>query len=494
MSTQQTLDLMKTALQKSSDDIAKTVSTATGLVAYDLQAPSKNLYPVNTPLRNRIPRVADGTGTATNWKAIKQIVGSGFDAMGWVPEGQRSARMSYTALNVSASYVTLGEEDQVTYEARSAARTFEDIQSTASMRVLQKMMLKEENAILMGNKSTSLGTVGAVTTSASGAAGTLPALTYSVICVALTGEGLRNSSIVSGVATSQVITGADGQTFTLSGGSSNKSAATTQAVTLGQVLFASVAPINGALAYAWYTGAAGAERLEKITSLNSVTFSAPLLGTGQLATVVVADNSKNALGFDGLLYTALQPGSGATVIVQPTGVAGTGTVLTPTARGTILEIDNMLQAMWDQYQVSPTVIYANSQEIKNITNKGLTGSGSAPLMQIMVDPSTGLPNVTIGGIVGWYFNPFAMNGGIKIPIKIHPTLPAGTLVGWCEDLPVQYQSNNVPNTAEMKVRVDYYQINWPLRTRAQEFGVYAEEVLAVYAPFAMGVITNIANG
>jgi len=31
-------------------------------------------------------------------------------------------------------------------------------------------------------------------------------------------------------------------------------------------------------------------------------------------------------------------------------------------------------------------------------------------------------------------------------------------------------------------------------TRQRQVGVYAEEVLAVYAPFAMGVICNIANG
>jgi hypothetical protein len=31
-------------------------------------------------------------------------------------------------------------------------------------------------------------------------------------------------------------------------------------------------------------------------------------------------------------------------------------------------------------------------------------------------------------------------------------------------------------------------------TRQRQVGVYAEEVLAVYAPFAMGVICNIAMG
>jgi hypothetical protein len=67
-------------------------------------------------------------------------------------------------------------------------------------------------------------------------------------------------------------------------------------------------------------------------------------------------------------------------------------------------------------------------------------------------------------------------------------------LAWADNLPTQYRSHNVPNVAEVKVRRDYYQLDYPMRTRAQEFGVYAEQTLAVYAPFAMGVISNIANG
>lgn len=494
--SKETTDLMKSSLSKAEDNLAKTVSVGTGLTAYDLQAPAKNLYPVNTPIRNRLPRVGGGTGPATNWKSVKAIIGSGFDAMGWVPEGQRTGRMSYQTANVAASYVTLGEEDQVTYEAISAAQTFEDVRSTASMRVLQKMMLKEENALLMGNASVNLGTPTTPTLSASGSGATLPAATYSVIVVALTGEGFRGSSLTAGIATTQTITGADGQTYTLNGGSSVKSAAATQAVTLGQSLFASTPAIPGAFGYAWFTGTAGSEKLEAITTINSVKFSAPLLGTGQTAASIAAgDKSSNPnLAFNGLAYSAFASGSGAYVNVLATGTAGTGTVLTASSRGTINEIDVMLKAMWDNYQLSATVIFVNSQELLNITNKALTGPGTSPLLQIFADPTTGQPNMVAGGVVGWYFNPFTADGGRKIPIKIHPTLPPGTIIGWCEDLPAQYQSNNVPNVAEVKTRRDYYQIDWPLRTRAQEFGVYAEEVLAVYAPFAMGLISNIANG
>ena len=492
--TEESLRLIKAALGTASDDIAKTVSQSTLLTAYDLQGPAKNLYPVNTPIRNRLPRVP-GIGPATNWRQITAITGSGYDSMGWVPEGQRTARMSYSAVPKSASYVTLGEEDQVTFEAISAGQGYEDVRATGTMRVLQKMMLKEENALIFGNATLSLGTPVTPTASAAGSGATLPAATYSVIVVALTGEGFRGASIANGLPTSKVVTGADGSTYTLNGGSSQKSAAASQAVTLGQTLSASTTAIQGAVGYAWFTGTAGSEKLEKITTINSVTFSAPLLGTGQAATAITADCSSNSgYAFDGLLTTALKSGSGAYVSLLATGTAGTGTTLTASGRGTIVEIDAMLQGMWDGYQVSPSVIYVNSQELKNITNKALSGASSAPLLQIYTPPGEGYAGLMAGGVVGWYFNPFAMNGGIRIPIMLHPTLPAGTIIGWCEELPLMYKSNNVPNVAEVKVRKDYYQLDYPLRTRAQEFGVYAEETLAVYAPFAMGVIGNIANG
>ena len=491
--TGNTLELIAKALGTANNDLAKTVSQSTLLTAYDLQAPAKNLVPINTPIRNKLPRVS-GIGPATNWRQITALNGSGFDAMGWVPEGQRTGRMSYQAVAKSAAYVTIGEEDQVTFEAISAGVGFEDVRSTGTMRVLQKMMLKEENALIFGNATLSLGTPATPTAAAAGTGATLPAATYSVIVVALTGEGFRGASLANGVPTSKTVTGADSQTYVLNGGSSNKSAAASQAVTLGQTLSVSVTPIQGAVGYAWYTGTAGSEKLEKITTINSVTFSAPLAGTGQAATLIATDCSSNGgYAFDGLLTTALKSGSGAYVNMLGTGVAGTGVGLTASGRGTIVEIDNMLQSMWDNWQVSPSVIYVNSQELKNITNKALSGASSSPLLQIYTPPGEGYGGLVAGGVVGWYFNPFAMNGGIRIPIAIHPTLPAGTILGWCEQLPMQYQSNNIPNVAEVKVRKDYYQLDYPLRTRAQEFGVYAEETLAVYAPFAMGVISNIAN-
>ncbi|HVH76757.1 MAG TPA: hypothetical protein VM755_17715 [Stellaceae bacterium] len=492
--TSDTLELIKSAIQRPDDALAKTISTATGLVAYDLQAPAKNLYPFVTPLRNSVPRVGGGTGTATNWRQVNAIIGSGFDAMGWVPEGQRSGQMSYSTSSKSATYVTIGEEDAATYEAISAGRNFEDIEARMTFRLLQKMMLKEEMAILAGNASLQLGTPATPTLSASGSGATLPAATYSVIVVALTLEGYQNSSLAAGAATTKTVTGADGKTFTLNGGSSNKSANATQAVTAGQTLFATVDAVQGAVAYAWYVGAAGAETLQAITTINSAAFSAPLAGGNQAATAITADSSANpSYAYNGLLTTALLPGSNAYVNTMATGTAGTGTPLTASGRGSVVEIDTMFKSMWDNFELSPTVLYVNSQELKNITSKVLSNA-SGPLLRYD-SPADGSKDVeiTASGVVSFYYNPFAINGGLRIPIKIHPRVPPGTIIGWADNLPIQYQSNEVPNVAEVKTRQDYYQISWPSVTRQRQVGVYAEELLAVYAPFAMGVITNIAN-
>jgi hypothetical protein len=504
--TQETLAMMKGSLGTPTDrfgrSLQKGVTMSTGLTWYDLQAPAKNIYPTITPLRNSIPRVKrPDPGDAARWKRVTSLIGSGWDSMGWVPEGQRSGTMSYQTANCAATYVTLGEEDFLTFEAEAAAEGFEDENAMVTFRLLQKTMRKEEIAILGGNSTLALGTPAAAPTLAvAGTTGTLPAATYSVIAVPLTLEGYKNSSLANGVATSKTITGADGKTYTLNGGSGMKSAAGSQAVTLGQILSASVAPITGAIAWAWYVGVgAGNELLQAITGQANATFSVPLTAGRQNATAVTADSSRNvSLGFDGLLTVALNGSdpffvSGNAAANPYVNYVANGQGLHSSGRGSINEIDQMMQTMWDQFNLGPTVLYVNSQEQKNITAGCLTSS-SGPLLRYQAPITPGdAYGIVAGGVIDFYYNPYAPDGGYKLPVKLHPDVPPGTILGYCEKLPPWYQSNEIPNVAEMLLRRDYYRVDWPLRTRQREYGIYMEEVLGVYAPFAMGVISNLSN-
>jgi len=474
----------------------QTVHLATGLTAYDLQAPAKNLYPVLTPIRNRLPRRVRGAGAgaAANWKEVTAITGSGVASMGWVPEGQRSGRMGITAADKSATYRTIGEETDVSFEAQSAGEGFEDVLSTSGMRLLQQVMIKEEYSLLGGNASVDLGTPTAPTVTAEATGGDIGAGTYNVAVVALTQEGQLVASIAGGVQQAVTVTGQDGKSYTINGGSSNKSNTTSTGAITGStnVIKASTPVVRGAVAYAWFAGTAGSEKLEAITTINSVALTS-LAGTGQALTAITADRSKNAtLGYDGLLYHVFKSGSQGYYKALATGAAGAGTGLTASGRGTITEIDEMLMSMWDLYRISPEEIYVSGQEMKNIIAKTFT-DGTNPLVRFNIDVNNTNPTYVAGQVIGWYFNPFTMNGGQAIPIRLHPHLAKGTVLAWAQNLPGFYQSSNVPNTAEVIARRDYYQIPWPLITRANETGVYVEQVLACYAPFALGVITNIAD-
>lgn len=525
--TQQTMGFTKDAVDAARDAILnkqtlhKDYTTANNLAPYSLQAPAKNIYPVITPLRNSLPRVdgtagaqGGGTGLAAHWKVVSAIIGSGVKSMPWVPQGQRSATQNVTTSDQMATYVTLGEEDNATFEAWSAAQGFEDIAATMRLRLLQGVMIKEEVALLGGNKTMLLGTGNTPTVTAVTGAGSIAAATYSVKVVPLTLEGWLAASLSGGVIDVLAITGADGKTYALHGGSGIASSGGTATLSAPGTLTANTAISNGAVAYAWYVGTAGSERLEAITTINSVSLTS-LAGTGQLVTALNgSDNSRNdgssitisattyvnPPAFDGLMYTvynanALQGLGGAYIKHMDTGTDGVGTPLTASGAGTIVEIDDMLQSQWDLYRLGVTVIYVASQEAKNIRNKVLQGGAATPLLRLVQDASSpGGFSLTAGGEIAMYFNPFAANGGYTIPVKIHPNLPAGTILGYCEQLPPQYQNNEVPRVAEVRTRRDYYGIDWPLRTRQYEVGVYSEEVFVMYVPFAAGIIDNIGNG
>lgn len=464
------------------------VTQATGLVWYDLQTPAKNLFPVITPLRNMIPRVSGDGGTATNWRQVTDVnVGN---MQPFVPEGGRGGVLTTAESDKALSYKSLGSENYVTFEANNAAKNFEDIRSTTAQRLLFAAMIQEEFAFLGSNNGVSLSTPTAPTVSTATTGGTIAAATYNVAVVALTLAGYNASSLSGGVVGQVSITPADGgSAYTFGGGSSNKSSTTSQATTGStSTLSASTPVVNGAVAYAWYVGTAGNEKLEAITTVNSVLLTA-LAGTGQALSAITANNSQNSYAYDGLMYQAFAASSGAYIKNFATGTPGTGTKLTTDGAGGITEINTYFKDRWDSYRLSPTDLFVNSQELNSIS-KLVVANGGAPLVRFSGDFGSAAQGLVAGAVVGTIINPFTQNGGQLVKLRLHPNVPAGTILGYTNTLP--YPINNVPNVAEYKWRQDWYQLEWPLRTRKYETGVYTDGVLACYFPPALGIINNIA--
>lgn len=498
MNVTEVLERLKAAQQNpSGDPITKAWTTSTGLVNYDLERPAIALYPwgeTMTPLRNLTPRVKSSEGdTATHWKAITAIDTTLMPP--GVSQGQRGGVISTTTVDRTATYKGLGLEDSVTFEAEYAGEGFDDVRARAVEGLLRATMMSEENVIFGGNAGVALGTTPTPTGTGAATGGALSDGTYYVACVALTHDGWRRSSVANGVVQQIVRTNADGTTDTINAGAAQKSAASSgtalAAGTAVQRVTANVTAVRGAVAYAWYLGtSATVMYLQQITTINSVNFSTALVTTTQTyASLASADRSVNSSVFSGYLYqTGFDSTSGAYYVALPTGTDGTGTVLTTDSAGGITQINTALMAFWDNYKLSPDTIWMSAQEAVNINAKVIAGGG-APLFRFTMDANSTNVNITAGATVANYLNKVT---NTTLKLRIHPNCPPGTMLFTSSSIP--YPLSGVGAVARMKARREYYQIEWPLRTRKYEFGVYVDEVLQVYALFAFGVMTNIANG
>jgi hypothetical protein len=245
--------------------------------------------------------------------------------------------------------------------------------------------------------------------------------------------------------------------------------------------------VRGAVGYAWYVGTAGSEKLAAVTSIPSVSITAaPAVGAQTAASLAASDNSTSALDFDGLLTMAFNPALNAYYYQMPAGTPGVGTGLTSDGAGGIAEFEAAFASFYNRYRLSPSVMFVSAQELANITKKIVANSG-APLLRLNADAAN--PGVIQASVkLGSYLNKVT---GDEVAVVVHPNMPAGTVFFWTDSLP--YDASGVGPVARMLMRQDYYQLEWPLKTRRYEYGVYADGVLQHYAPFSMGVITGIAN-
>ncbi|MCL1909210.1 MAG: hypothetical protein FWG12_07605 [Holophagaceae bacterium] len=502
ITSQQSLELLRKAQASGTDNLNKFFvqpgSQLQGLMAYDLAPVASVLYPVLTPLRNRIPRVAGGFNIQTNWKAVTGI--NTANQRAGVSEGNRSAFIAQTTADYFASYRGYGLENYVTFEGDYASKEFADVKALAVSQLLQAMMIQEERLDLGGNTSVKLGKTPTPALSLQATGGSIAASSpVSVICIALGPQAYldvagHNNGIIGqkfDPATAQVPglisrTNADGTTDSFGGGSAQKSNAATLTTGAGAAnsITAVVDPVKGAWGYAWFAGPAGSEKLCAVTSVNTASITS-VLSEGQLASSIAdSDNSTSHLDYDGLFMQAAHPNSNAYWKTMETGQA-----LTSDGAGGIEEFEEAFMNFYNLCRISPTLMLVSSQECVNITKKIIANQG-APLLRFSMDAkSMADGKISAGVSIGSYLNKVM---GVEVPIVVHPNLAPGTIFFISESIP--YPLPGVAHPFQKRLRADYYQLEWPLKSRKYEYGVYADGVLQHFAPFSMGAIVNISNG
>jgi hypothetical protein len=460
-------------------------NATSGLAQYNLEQGARLLYPLDTPLRNMIPREVGQAGTQANWRSIVAI-NPGGENIG-VSEGNRGGFNGYTEVDRLAKFVELGMEDYVTWKAERAAQGFQSLDELAVQMLLQATMEAEEKIILGGNANNLIGTCGTVTTTVVNSGGAISAGSLLLTCVPLTLRGALNSTVAAGVKVPYTRTNADSSTDVINGfygGPSANAAATTTGG--ASVVTGAVTAIPGASAYAWYLGAAGVQLLAAITSIATVSLSANATGTQNLTAITGGDKSTDGLVFDGLISQMIASGSGSYYKALANGTPGTGTKLTSTGSGTggIAEFDAAILSFYTNYRLIPTDIWISGADQANI--KALILNGNTNLAPFFVGNDG---EIRAGAQVKAYANPIGY-GNQFLKLHVHPFLPQGTVLFTTEKVP--YALSNVRTIMKMNMRRDYYSILWPLRSRKYEYGVYFDGVLQHYMPGSMGMITNIA--
>ena len=440
-----------------------------------------------------------------------------------VSEGNRGARIAVAEQDQTIAFKTLGYESSVTFEARLGGRNLSPETLGISVQsALRSLMVDEEKILINGDAGLPLGTTPTPTLSAgavTGLTGTFSSGTVYVRCVALLGMGFlgyKNYNATTGLGgvPGQITKiNADGSSDTFGGGSSAPSAEASVGTSGTQCVTASVTPVTGALAYAWYVGSAtGVEYLAGFTPSNQVIFTKyPSSVTAQPLTKLQVgssyqDNSTDFLVPDGILtqifgnITGVSPGalmatnpnlpgavtigsSGSLVLTAATGNTGL------TIDGVnINEFDQLLQAAYDQYKIGFDRILISSVDMLASFGAMMTQASSSNIFRLFFE-NNAKGELVAGYKITSYINKFFGN---TLDVELHPYLPPGTIMFWSDRSP--YELSGVANLLEARVRQDYYQIQWPWRTRRYEYGVYCDEVFPCYYTPAFAVITNLNPG
>lgn len=479
----------KAALKKAMDEapsLRKDATTSgitvgTGLTPYSLRAPADLLFPVVTPFVNTLPRIVQG-GTGFNWKRITSV--DAVEQYGFVAEptdttanstAGRAGFNQFTEVDASVTFKTLGLDSYVTEEARYGGNTNTNSgmdfrpDQVARLGALQALRMREEKAIL-GSNATAIGNVANIALAAdqpaTGVGSLANSTQYDFQVTALTLLGYRLGSKGN----------AGGGTDSL--GETSAAAATGLSTTAGgnpgdKSLNIVWTAKPRAIAYNVYAAAnPTSPKYQATVTVNKYTLSA--LGSSTRV-VNTLDKSADSNGFDGI-YPLLAVNGGYVLSLDGAALSGT--------KNYIAEFDTAFQNRFVNTQTGPTRIFMGAALFRKAIDI-VTGS-TAPYMRL--DATAGQQNILGGLSIRGVLNPYTQQ---PVDFVVHPYLPDGCALLWCDNLGQYYPNANIPNPIEMRLKFDYLNVDFARTSLRQEFGIYVSGAPTLRAGFPLGLIQNI---
>lgn len=475
------------------------ISIATGITGYDLSG-LISLIPVRTPLFDRVARTS-GTGSDNaSWKALNNI--NNQQPSPFVGREGGGHKVKFQESQVFAQYQPLRLTGQYTLDARDLAKDYADVKALSVAGTMNQWKIAANKAY-HGAQAFALPAIGTVVLTELNSGGTMPASqAVYVKAQARSGQNYYWPNY-------------DG---TAGSGIASAAANLTTAAAAGHAVSAFVPEVPGAFAYDWFVGAsAGALYYLTTTTVNQLTITAVPVANAAVApkipgmttvaptapatvdTTMGKDDLGNISAFNGLHATLYGDYGTNGLVVHGSGTASGATLqsldggkLTLGGQG-VVEIDNLLQGIWEASDMSPSALIMNGRHSKDIASRVFAAGAASTFLQPNSENRIG---VTAGGSAAQYVNPLT---GDVIPIIVDPHAPVGRITAIRDT--VDYPNSGISNVFEARTLRDVAQWDYAVAWKEGSTGGPAEvwdvsslETFVNRAPVACGVLSNVQNG
>lgn len=464
------------------------IGTVSGLVPFDLLAPSRLIYPVYTVFRNKLPRPA-GQGTSRIERVFTGISGSQTGGQGVkdisIPELVQSngtlastswplnlpGAGSQTEVQLNVPYKFFGLTESLSWLAQFAGQGFEDISALANLILLQEMMLGEEYQMLAAS-STTLAVPTIVSTTARTA-----------------GSGETTVGANANFTVFVTATNFYGETTSVQG--------STIATSAGQVVDIVIGPVAGAQQYNVYVSTNAtptvANAFLQTSGIGGVKFTiqGALITAGTTPPTTDTTTGSNTR-MEGLIPTLT--GKSSTSGVYPANWKGGYVNQSVGQHLNYNVLYTALQGLWDgaqgsgtnpgAFRADPAEIVGEGGDIMRLSND-IISQGSATNYRLFLDQSD-VGGARVGAAVSEFQNPITRS---ILKLVVHPWLTQGTAMLMTYQLPQTW--TNVANAWEMTMVQDYVSIAWPVIDATFRYSIFMYGALVSHAPQYSGILQGL---
>ncbi len=471
---------------------------------YYLEPEAKFIVPLDTPVRNILPRVATPGIDIINWRAITDTFGGNGPSVGaFILQQQGTPQeLLYNWVNQSNVLKMLAARDLVTFESELYGRMFEpDVRAMVASKLIPMLMLGQETWYL--NSAQCLWNPPPAIATASTAAGSVTGspTTYWFLVTAANANG----ETFAGAASSATLSSTGQIILTIfrvpnatkynvyCGTGSSQPANSAMWLQGANAQFGSPTALNDptslGVAQGYFTATmtanpatSGTSYASAVSTIQSNTLS------GQInSAIAFKSTDPNTLGqpltFDGLqslLYKAAGTASSLGVQGLTSLVNYVGGPLTQAA------IDGLLKSMYLNARANPELMLVSIQDTTAVT-KIVT---NATAFRVTQSIGTGQGSLTAGFRAVEYINPVT---GRLIQILMVPYLPQGTIIFCSLTLPFP-----VAQITKPVFRVEYNREMWAVEYPPDQshmtqwqYAAYDNETMVIQYLGGFGILNGI---